>query len=209
VASARTLLVKTSERKLSPQLSDAQARALVEHIHANLDCDLTLFDLSKIVHFSPRQLVRLFSNTFGKTPRQYIINERVVRAKDLLSQGRLLVEIATTLGFSSQSHFSGTFRKATGMSPGRFKRQLPARLRDGSSAQAYHAQTMPCQLSGPLGASFSGRSHYRGTKFNPMSSTLAHSMKTGTADHLTHLELSRAAMKKGDIAEHERDDRGS
>jgi AraC-like DNA-binding protein len=134
MASAMTLLVKTSERKPSPQLSDAQARRLVEHIHANLDCDLTLFDLSKIVHFSPRQFVRLFSNTFGKTPRQYIINERVARAKDLLSQGRLLVEIATTLGFSSQSHFSGTFRKMTGMSPGRFKRQLPARLRNANDA---------------------------------------------------------------------------
>jgi AraC-like DNA-binding protein len=136
-----TLLVTMSERKLSP-LSDAQARRLVDHIHANLDCELSLFDLSKLVHCSPRQFVRLFSNTFGKTPHQYIINERVARAKDLLLQGRLLVEIATTLGFSSQSHFSGTFRKATGMSPGRFRRQQPASI-DGISAQACGEQMMP------------------------------------------------------------------
>jgi AraC-like DNA-binding protein len=139
--------VKVSERRLSPQLSDAQARRLVDHIHASLDCELSLFDLSKLVHCSPRQFVRLFSNTFGKTPHQYIINERVARAKDLLLQGRLLVEIATTLGFSSQSHFSGTFRKATGMSPGRFRRQQPASVGDGISAQAYDEQMMPCNTA--------------------------------------------------------------
>jgi AraC-like DNA-binding protein len=114
--------VKRSENKPSPQLSTAQARQLVDHIHANLDGDLRLFELAKLVRFSPRQFVRIFANTFGTSPHQFIMKERVDRAKPLLSHGLLLVEIASALGFASQSHFSGAFRRATGMSPGRFRR---------------------------------------------------------------------------------------
>jgi transcriptional regulator GlxA family with amidase domain len=116
------LSVKRPENNPSPQLSTAQARQLVDHIHANLDGDLRLFELAKLVQFSPRQFFRIFANTFGTTPHQFIMKERVDRAKNLLSQGLLLVEIASALGFASQSHFSGAFRRATGMSPGRFRR---------------------------------------------------------------------------------------
>jgi hypothetical protein len=52
-----------------------------------------------------------------------VMNERVARAKELLLRGQLLVEIAAVLGFANQSHFRGVFRKATGMSPGRFRRE--------------------------------------------------------------------------------------
>jgi AraC-like DNA-binding protein len=49
------------------------------------------------------------------------MKQRVARAKELISKGQPLVEIAAELGFASQSHFSGVFRKVTGVSPGRFR----------------------------------------------------------------------------------------
>jgi len=52
------------------------------------------------------------------TPHRSIVNERVPQAKELIAKGRLLVDIAAKLGFASQSHFTGVFRKVTGMSPG-------------------------------------------------------------------------------------------
>jgi AraC family transcriptional regulator len=105
------------------QFSNAQVRRLTDYIQANLDCALNASDLANLVQLRPRQFSRMFSSTFGTTPHRYIMRERVARAKNLLSKGRPLVEIACDLGFASQSHFSCTFHKAIGVSPGRFRQE--------------------------------------------------------------------------------------
>ena len=112
--------VERQSRK-SRRFSEVQARRVMEYIHANLDRALILFELAELVQLSPRQFIRIFSNTFGTTPHRHIISARVALAKELIAKGRLLVEIAAKLGFASQSHFSGVFRKVTGMSPGQFR----------------------------------------------------------------------------------------
>jgi len=110
-------------RKSLKQFSDHQARLVLDYIHENLDSEFNLFDLSNLVQLSPRQFFRRFSNTFGTTPHRYVTNERVRQAKEFLLKGQLPVEIATILGFASQSHFNSVFRKVTGMSPGQFRRE--------------------------------------------------------------------------------------
>jgi AraC family transcriptional regulator len=112
---------KVDRKRIERRFSEPQVRQLVDYIHANLAYDLNLPHLAELVDMSPRQFFRLFANTFGCTPHRYVMKERVARAKDLLSAGLSLVEIAHTLGFASQSHFSDVFRKATGASPGRFR----------------------------------------------------------------------------------------
>jgi AraC-like DNA-binding protein len=113
-------------RKLKPhrRFSQEQIRRVADYIRANLDEQLTLVDLACLVDLSPRQFFRIFSITFGTTPHRYIVNERVALAKELIFRGHMLVEIASVLGFASQSHFSGAFRKVTGMSPGRFRQDV-------------------------------------------------------------------------------------
>jgi AraC family transcriptional regulator len=101
---------------------------------------LNLPHLAELVDMSPRQFFRLFANTFGCTPHRYVMKERVARAKDLLSAGLSLVEIAHTLGFASQSHFSDVFRKATGASPGHF------RLMRGRFAHSARNACRPAQI---------------------------------------------------------------
>jgi AraC family transcriptional regulator len=113
--------VKRPLRKRIKQFSEVQVRQVIDYIDANLDRDMNLFDLANLVQLSPRQFFRIFSNTFETTPHRFVTNWRVARAKELLSRGELLIEIAAVLGFASQSHFSGVFRKVTGISPGRFR----------------------------------------------------------------------------------------
>ena len=110
------------------QFSHAQVRLVVEYIRANLDRAFNLCDLSNLVNVSPRQFLRLFSNTFGTTPHRYLVNERVTKGRELISKGQALVEIAAELGFANQSHFCGVFRKVTGMSPGRFRQEHRSKL---------------------------------------------------------------------------------
>jgi AraC-like DNA-binding protein len=98
-------------RKLKPhrRFSQEQIRKVADYIRANLDEQLTLVDLACLVDLSPRQFFRIFSITFGTTPHRYIVNERVALAKELIVRGQLLVEIASVLGFASQSSLQRRF----------------------------------------------------------------------------------------------------
>jgi AraC family transcriptional regulator len=110
---------------------EEQARRLVEYIRTNLAEDLTLGEMADVVDMSPRQFFRLFSSTFESTPHRFVVNERISRAKELLAAGLSLVEIAHTLGFASQSHFTNVFSKITGLSPGRFRQETGSHSKRG------------------------------------------------------------------------------
>ena len=103
------------------KFSEPEARRVVDYIHSNIDRELSLVDLAQLAKISPRQFVRIFSNTFGTTPHRYILNERVAQAKELIAKGLVLTDIAANLGFASQSHFNVVFRKVTGLPPGQFR----------------------------------------------------------------------------------------
>jgi len=105
------------------RFSQAQVRRLEDYIAVNLASDLALGDLADLVQMSRRQFFRFFSNTFGNTPHQHLLKERVRRAKELLSGGSLPVDITFILGFSNQSHFTEVFKRMTGVSPGRFRQE--------------------------------------------------------------------------------------
>jgi AraC family transcriptional regulator len=127
------------ETKPVRRLSRLQSQRLVDYVRANLDRELSLFELAALVQLSPRQFFRTFANTFDTTPHRYVIKERVERAKMLLSGDDMLVDIANGLGFSNQSHFSAVFRRATGMSPGRYRKEhrspIHAAVRSGTSLE--------------------------------------------------------------------------
>jgi AraC family transcriptional regulator len=64
----------------------------------------------------------LFSSTENITIEQYIILQKIERAKELILYNEMsLSEIAKTMGYSSSSHLSNQFRKVTGLSPSYFK----------------------------------------------------------------------------------------
>lgn len=57
------------------------------------------------------------------SPYRYFNKRRITRAKELLlDPGRSLTDIGLSLGFSSHSHFTDTFRKITGLTPSQFRK---------------------------------------------------------------------------------------
>jgi transcriptional regulator GlxA family with amidase domain len=62
------------------KFSEPEARRVMDYIHANIDRELSVVDLAQLAKISPRQFIRIFSNTFGTTPHRYILNERVAQA---------------------------------------------------------------------------------------------------------------------------------
>jgi AraC family transcriptional regulator len=79
--------------------------------------------LSKELGLDYHYLSALFSSVENVTIEQYIILQRVERAKELLKYGELtLSEIAYKLGYSSVQHLSNQFKQTTGLNPTQFKR---------------------------------------------------------------------------------------
>jgi AraC family transcriptional regulator len=79
--------------------------------------------LSDEMHYEYNYLSNLFSSIEGITLEQYIIRQKIERAKELLFYDELtLSEIANRLGYSSVAHLSGQFKKITGMTPSELKK---------------------------------------------------------------------------------------
>ena len=111
------ILALLSENSIPPE-SSVLAPAM-KYLHAKLTTEnVTNAHLAQISHVSESYFRRLFRQSFGTSPRQYIINARLQLAKQLLGECRHTVgEIAEACGFSSVYHFCRTFKDSVGETP--------------------------------------------------------------------------------------------
>ncbi|MBD2346570.1 AraC family transcriptional regulator [Anabaena subtropica] len=106
-------------------LSHWKLRQAISYIHENLDQDLTLADISRVVGISMYYFSRQFKHSTGFAPHQYVMNCRIERAKKLLSSTNKTIEqICAQVGFQSQSHFTSVFRKLIGITPRAYREQV-------------------------------------------------------------------------------------
>jgi AraC family transcriptional regulator len=105
-------------------LSPARLRRIFEYIEANLDVNVRLNALSEEAGVSSFHFSRLFKQSTGTSPHQYLLRRRLDRAKTLLRQpGISLAEIAGATGFADQSHFTKVFRGFVGVAPSEYRSQ--------------------------------------------------------------------------------------
>lgn len=106
--------------------ADRSVDLALDYIQSNLDADLSLSEIAAAANASPHlsSFVRAFRHRCGQPPHQYIIEQRLERAKAMLQKSQVTVtEIALACGFSSLSHFSGAFKRRWGLSPTAFSRK--------------------------------------------------------------------------------------
>ena len=108
-------------------LSPWQLRRALNFVRDHLDGDPTIAQIAQECGLSSGYFARAFRQTVGVSPHQWLMRERVERARQLLSAGRLdLAEIALACGFVDQSHFTRVFARFEGHSPGRWRRARAA-----------------------------------------------------------------------------------
>jgi AraC family transcriptional regulator len=111
-----------------PPLGNQAIRLIQEFIVANLGREIRLEDLAALAGTTPEHLCRTFKRATGVTPYQYVIRCRISKAKELLARNRhAIAEVAFKVGFSSQSHFTMTFRTHVGASPREYALSLGRR----------------------------------------------------------------------------------
>lgn len=101
------------------KLAAAPLRHVLEFVHAHLGEDLSIEDMAKESYLSAFHFARLFKNTLGLSPHQYVLQTRIERAKRLMTKlPRLnLTDIGLAVGFFDQAHFTKAFKRATGATP--------------------------------------------------------------------------------------------
>jgi AraC family transcriptional regulator len=111
----------TLQRQI-PEYSDGLPKhkldRVLEYINANLHQDVKLEDIAKVAGMSQYYFCRLFSKSMNIPPYQYLTQQRIERAKQLLKFSEITIsDIAYSCGFNSQSHLTQQFRKLTGVTP--------------------------------------------------------------------------------------------
>lgn len=105
-----------------------------EYISQHLGQKITVPELAELCGLTPNYLSHIFKKISGKTVTEYILGERIQTAKQLLlSGGHSSAEIASFLGFTSQSYFIACFKKEVGMTP----RSWKLRQARGSGVELY------------------------------------------------------------------------
>lgn len=100
-----------------------QLRRAMEYISAKLDQDLNLEEIAHEVSLSSFHFAREFRAITGRTPYQYLLDQRMERAKYLLkSHSWSVQEIAPMVGFRSPVNFVRTFRQRIGATPGEWRK---------------------------------------------------------------------------------------
>jgi AraC family transcriptional regulator len=116
--------LQPSKSKVSA-LSKWRLKRVQEYVDAHIDEALHLPDLAAAAGLSRMHFAAQFRAATGYRPHEYLLHQRVERAKAMLSSlDTPLVEVALSVGFRAQAHFSTVFKRLTGETPGRWRRSV-------------------------------------------------------------------------------------
>jgi AraC family transcriptional regulator len=110
-------------------LGSARLRRIREFVHAKMEDDLSLDEMAQSVGLSTPHFARMFRKSTGETPHQFVLRQRLERARAMLraADSRVL-DVAVACGFKTQQHFAQVFRDVWGVSPTEYRQGL-SRLR--------------------------------------------------------------------------------
>ena len=112
-------------------LGSARLRRIKELVHAKMEDDLSLDEMAQSVGLSTAHFARMFRKSTGETPHQFVLRQRLERAKAMLrAPDARVLDVAVACGFKTQQHFAQVFRDVWGVSPTEYRQDLstPKRL---------------------------------------------------------------------------------
>jgi transcriptional regulator GlxA family with amidase domain len=138
IARTRSRLPVASARSGTSQHDDRVVGRVQDFIDDHVAADLTLDRLADVAGLSPSSLGRRFKAATGTSPWQYVLQRRVEAAKRLMdTTDRPLAAIAFDTGFYDQSHFTRTFKRFEGTTPGGYRAEGEGdSAKDGADGEA-------------------------------------------------------------------------
>jgi AraC family transcriptional regulator len=107
-----------SERPKAAALAKWRLRRTLEYVEANLGESVRLADMASVTGLSRMHFAAQFRAATGLRPHEYLLRRRIERAQEKLAKTDMsLVDVAQTVGFHTQAHFSSVFKRVVGQPP--------------------------------------------------------------------------------------------
>ena len=106
-------------------LGPARLRRIRELVHVKMEDELSLDEMAQSVGLSTAHFARMFRKSTGETPHQFVLRQRLERARAMLRdpEARVL-DVAVACGFKTQQHFAQVFRDLWGISPTEYRQDF-------------------------------------------------------------------------------------
>ncbi|WP_354106836.1 AraC family transcriptional regulator [Bradyrhizobium sp. LB14.3] len=104
------------------KLSGHDVARIEELLLDDVSADRSVAELAGACGLSAGQFSRAFRRTLGTSPHQWLLEQRIARAKCLLRGKQSISEVAFECGFADQSHLTRVFLRKVGMTPGEWRR---------------------------------------------------------------------------------------
>jgi AraC family transcriptional regulator len=115
-------------------LNSARLRRIKELVDAKMEGDLSLEEMAQSVGLSTAHFARMFRKSTGVTPHQFVLRQRLERAKGMLrAPDARVLDVALACGFKTQQHFAQVFRGVWGVSPTEYRQELVGSEATGAS----------------------------------------------------------------------------
>ncbi|WP_312398539.1 helix-turn-helix domain-containing protein [Chryseobacterium sp.] len=130
--SQKDIMADFALKELLIRLMQTQARSMVEknivknksrigfvvdYIKKNLHQKLSIESIAKLAYVSKSNFFKMFKDELGTSPNEFILQERISRAKELLASQNSIKETAYQTGFSDVNYFTRVFKQFAGVTP--------------------------------------------------------------------------------------------
>lgn len=108
----------------SSKMSDYYIKEALNYIEQNFQNDITIEDIAAVCGINRSYFGKIFRNSIGRSPQEFLMNYRMVKATELLKLTSLsIAEIGSAVGYENQLHFSRAFKTIYGVSPREWRNQ--------------------------------------------------------------------------------------
>lgn len=117
-------LMQTQARKML-EINKPQAKSrisfIADYIRKNLHNKISVEKIAEMAYVSKSNFFRMFKQELGLTPNEFILQERILKAKQLLLNHENIKEVAYSTGFSDTNYFTRVFKQTEGITPKTFQ----------------------------------------------------------------------------------------
>jgi AraC-like DNA-binding protein len=115
----------TTERPKVGELARWRLKRAMDYVEARLDKPVSLADVASSAGLTRMHFAAQFRAATGMRPHEYLLRRRIERAQEMLvGTGMSLVDVALSVGFQTQAHFTSVFKRYTGQPPRAWRESL-------------------------------------------------------------------------------------
>ena len=105
-------------------MSDYYIKEAINFIEQNFQNDISIEEIAEVCGINRSYLGKIFKKSVGKSPQEFLMNYRMVKATELLKLTDLsIADIGKAVSYENQLHFSRAFKTILGISPRHWRKQ--------------------------------------------------------------------------------------